>query len=431
MPVNPFIIRIVLLFMICLCQGREATGLEMAALEWDFKATGTGHAAWFPDANSGQQENVISYLQVYPDLALDYDDTWIAVIAPRLRLGLNDSEYNLISLQDVYAEYVSEYIEVRAGFQTHFWGAVESWNIVDIFNQKDYRVDFFDPRRNKIGQSAVRVRGIYEENTLDIIYFPYFRVANLPNAVNPYNPFMGQLNLQGNPIFTNGAEKTRPNLAVRWERTIGTADIGAYYFNGYARFPVINAAPGVGIAQTLYYEMQQISADVTWNFGNWLLKGEYLYMNTDSAGSFETPSILQDGSIVVRDIVPDSYTALVTGFEYTFYRVFREHDVGLLLEYLYNDSPQDFQAPAFRPFENDIFAGFRWTRNNLGEGVLLAGLIHDLSNSTRLWRIEYTERFFDRIKILGYVQIIDAAEVNPLSPFNDADNLAFQLSYVY
>ena len=428
---NPLILHSVLVFIICLCQGLEALALEMEKFEWDFKATGTGHAAYFPDANSGEQENVISYLQVYPDLALDYDDTWIAVIAPRLRLGINDSEYNLISLQDVYAEYVSEFVEVRAGFQTHFWGAVESWNIVDIFNQKDYRVDFFDPRRNKIGQSAVRVRGIYEENTLDITYFPYFRVANLPNAVNPYNPFMGELNLQGNPIFTNGAEKTRPNFAVRWERTFGTADIGAYYFNGYARFPVINANPNETIAQTLYYEMQQISADVTWNLGNWLLKGEYLYQNTDSAGSFVTPSILLDGSIVVRDIVPDSYTAFVTGVEYTFYRVFRKNDVGLLLEYLYNDSPQDFRAPAFRPFENDIFVGARWSRNNLGEGALLAGLIHDLTNSTRLWRIEYSERFFDRVKVLGYVQIIDAAEVNPLSPFNDADNIALQLSYVY
>ena len=198
--------------MMALCQAQEALALDPSAFHWDFKATGTGHGAYFPDADNGEQENVISYLQLYPDLALDYDDTWIAVIAPRLRLGLNDSEYNLISLQDVYAEYVSEYIEVRAGFQTHFWGAVESWNIVDQFNQKDYRVDFFDPRRNKIGQSAVRVRGIYEENTLDVIYFPYFRVANLPNAVNPYNPFQGQLNLQGNPIFTNGAEKTRPIL---------------------------------------------------------------------------------------------------------------------------------------------------------------------------------------------------------------------------
>ena len=382
----------------------ESTTSEADLFHWDFKTTGTAHGAYFPDATNGQQENYISYLQIYPDLALDYDDTWVAVIAPRLRLGLNDSEYNLVSLQDVYAEFVSDYLEVRAGFQTQFWGAVESWNIVDIFNQKDYRVDFFDPRRNKIGQSAVRMRGILGEHTLDLIYFPYFRVANLPNAVNPYNPFSGELNVQGNPIFTNGAEKTRPNFAARWEGTIGTADLGAYYFNGYERFPVINAVPGVGIAQTLYYEIQQLSADVTWNLGNWLLKGEYLYLNTGTAGSFFTQSILFDGSIVERDIVPDSYTALVAGFEYTFYRLFSENDFGVLLEYLYNDSPQDFQAPAFRPFENDIFVGFRWNRNTLGDGELLAGLIHDLSNSTRLWRVEYAERFFDRIKVLTYVQ---------------------------
>ena len=129
-------LRLLLVFIVCVCQAQEVSAQEESAFHWDFKATGTGHGAYFPNVDSGEQENVISYLQIYPDLALDYDDTWIAVVAPRLRLGLNDSEYNLISLQDVYGEYVSEFLEVRAGFQTHFWGAVESWNIVDIFNQK-------------------------------------------------------------------------------------------------------------------------------------------------------------------------------------------------------------------------------------------------------------------------------------------------------
>ena len=113
---------------------------------------------------------------------------------------------------------------------------------------------------------------------------------------------------------------------------------------------------------------------------------------------------------------PNSYTAFVAGGEYTFYRVFRENNVGLLLEYLYNDSPQNFQAPAFRPFENDIFAGIRWNRNNLGEGELLAGLIHDLSNSTRLWRIEYSERFFDRLKVLGICPDHRRSGSKPLEP---------------
>lgn len=46
-------------------------------------------------------------------------------------------EYNLISLDDVYGEYISDTFESRVGYQTFFWGTVESANIVDILNQQD------------------------------------------------------------------------------------------------------------------------------------------------------------------------------------------------------------------------------------------------------------------------------------------------------
>ncbi len=61
----------------------------------------------------------------------------------------------------------------------------------------------------------------------------------------------------------------------------------------------------------------------------------------------------------------------------------------------------------------------------------MAGVIVDLKDGTQLWRIQYKERFFDRVRLLIYGEIIDAAKENPLRPFNDADNMALQLSYVY
>ncbi len=413
------------LFLILLLSPGEA-----AALEYDLKITTTAHVGVFPDAQNGGQEDVISSLQVKPDLVIQSDNSWEAVLAPRFRLGLNDSEYNFISLDDVYAEYVSDRFEVRAGFQTHFWGAVESFNIVDIFNQNDYRVDFFDRRENKIGQSAVRVRSIFAEDTIDLIFFPYFMRANLPNKVNPYNPFDGRFDFTDDPFYTNTAERLRPQFAVRWERTIGAADLGLAYFNGYMKFPVANVAPGALEADLLYYEMQQIGGDFQMSLGNWLLKAEAMYYDTGIAGSFFVDSVLSDGSIVRRNLVPTNLTAFVGGFEYTFFRVLGESDLGVLAEYLYN-SQQNFKGVAFRPFQNDAFTGIRWSRNNLGQGELLGGLIIDLRDGTQLWRVEYSERFFDRVKLLAYFEIINAASGDPLRPFNDADNVAFQLSYVY
>lgn len=400
------------------------------AVEHDFKATAIGHVAVFPEAGDGPQDDVISFLQIKPDLGVSLERSWQAVIAPRFRLGLNDSEYNFISLDDVYGEYVGQRFEVRAGYQTHFWGAVESFNLADIFNQKDYRVDFFDPRENKIGEPAVRARAILRDNVVDLYYLPYFTPANLPNKVNPYNPFAGRLDFSNDPLYTNGAKRLRPQFALRWSRTIRRADVGLSYFNGYERFPVANLRPGALEAEVLYYEIQQVSMDFQMTLGNWLLKGEALYQGTGIAGSVIADSVLPDRRIVRRELVPDDLGAFVGGFEYTFFGAVGQSDVGVLAEYLVN-SQQDLQAVAFRPFQNDLFAGLRWTRNNLGGGELLGGMIVDLRNGSHLWRVEYSERYFDRVKLMVYLEIINAARGDPLRPFKDADNMAIQLSYVY
>ena len=399
-------------------------------LDHDFKATGIGHVAVFPDSQSGSQKDVISFLQIKPDLALQYKSSWAAVIAPRFRLGLNDSEYNFISLDDVYGEYIAEHFEVRVGYQTHFWGAVESFNLNDIFNQKDYRVDFFDPRENKIGEPAIRARSILGDQVLDVYYLPYFTPANLPDKVNPYNPLAGRFNIDQDRFYTNTAERLRPQFALRWKSTFGPADIGLVYFNGYERFPVLTLTPGAGKADTLYYEVQQVGGDIQMSLGSWLLKAEVQYLDTGIAGSLVGDSLLVDGTIRRRDLVPDNLTAFVGGFEYTFFRVFGNSDLGIITEYLYN-SQQDFDDVGFRPFQNDLFSAIRWSRNNLGGGELLAGVIVDLKDGTQLWRLEYSERFFDRLKLIVYAEIIDAASENPLRPFEDSDNVAFQLSYVY
>lgn len=209
-----------------------------------------------------------------------------------------------------------------------------------------------------------------------------------------------------------------------------SADFGVSYFNGYERFPVANVRPGSGEADILYYEIQQVSGDIQASLGNWLLKPEALYLDTGIAEAFIADSVLSSGQIVRRNLVPDNFGALVGGFEYTLGRIWRESDLGIIAEYLYN-SQQALDAVAFRPFQNDLFIGVRWARNNLGQGQLLGGLIVDLRNGTQLWRVEYKERFFDHVNLLLYGEIINAARNDPLRPFSNADNLALELSYVY
>ena len=405
------------------------TGNAMA-LEHDLRVTGTTHVSVFPQSGKGDQDDAFAFTELKPDLALTFDDSWQAIIAPRFRFGVTDPEYNLLSLDDVYAEYVSDRFEVRVGYQTHFWGTAESVNIVDILNQKDFVVDVFDPKENKLGEPAIRLRTTLGENRFDIYHFSYFTPASLPDKVNRFNFFDGRLDFSDDPLYTHGAERLRQQVALRWDRTLGSADVGLSYFNGYEKFPVINVKPGAVEADTLYYEMQQFSGDLQMSLGSWLLKGEGLFQDTSSGGTFMADSLTSNGQVVRRNLVPKNHTAFVGGFEYTFFGVIGQSDIGLIGEYLY-DSEQRLDAVAFRPFQNDAFGGIRWARNNAGDGELLVGGIIDVKNQTQVWRVEYSERYFDRLKLAAIYDHVDADARDPLAIFDNDNRLAIELSYTY
>jgi len=400
------------------------------ALEHDLRVTGTTHVSVFPQSGEGDQEDAFAFTELKPDLALTFDESWQAIIAPRFRFGVTNPEYNLLSLDDVYAEYASDRFEVRVGYQTHFWGAAESANIVDILNQKDFVVDFFDPKENKLGEPAVRLRLALGDNRFDMYHFSYFTPASLPDKVNRFNFFDGRLDFSDDPLYTHGAERLRQQVALRWDRTMGSADVGLSYFNGYEKFPVINVRPGALEADTLYYEMQQFSWDLQMSLGSWLVKGEALFQDTSSGGTFMASAMTSGGQVVRRNLVPKNHTAFVGGFEYTFFGVIGQSDVGVIGEYLY-DSEQRLDAVAFRPFQNDVFGGIRWARNNAGDGELLVGGIIDVKNQTQVWRVEYSERYFDRLKLSAIYDHVEADPRDPIAIFDNDNRLAIELSYTY
>ncbi len=403
-------------------------GMLHAAVESDLKITLTTEAAFFDRTGKGDQEDIAVSAQVKPDLGVRMSDSWYAVIAPRLRGGLTDPEYNLFSPDEIYLEFVADRFEARIGYQTFFWGTVESFNIVDILNQEDFKGDFLDP--GKIGEPAIRTRLLIGENRLDLYLFPFFTPAPLPGKANRFNFFDGAIEPSDDPVYTSGTERLRQQAGLRWERSVGPSDVGLSYFNGYEKFPTLNLPPGGPEAVPVYYEMQQIGADLQMSLGDWMIKGEALYQNTAIAGSIVLNTLLPDGGVALRDHVPDHRYAFVGGVEYTLFAILKKSDLGLMAEYLY-DSEQDLKAVAFRPFQNDLFVGMRWTRNNPGDGKLLGGVLVDLTNGSQLWRIEYTERFFDRIKVKATLDVIEAAAEDPTAVFNNDDRFLVGLSYTY
>lgn len=397
-------------------------------IEHDLKVEAGTQFFSFPHSGKGEQDQFALTTHIKPDLALYWGESFQMTVAPRFRIGVSDPEYHLFSPDDIYLEYVRDVYELRLGYQTFFWGTVESSNIVDILNQEDYVGDFFDPE--KLGEPSLRIRFLMGENRFDFFQFFYFTPAPIPGKVNRFNFFDGVRNISDDPIYTSPAKRFRQEFAFRWERTFGSADAGLSYFNGYEKFPIIYLAPGVEDAQVFYYEMQQLGADLQMSLGSWLIKGEGLFQETGMAGTENRSRQLPDGTVITQNLVPKDHVALVGGVEYTFFGIFGNSDLGVLGEYLY-DSEQSLNALAFRPFQNDLFMGFRWSRNNPGDGEILGGVTLDVKEQSQIWRVEYSERFFDRIKFLARLDIIEADSKDPISVFNNDDRISIEISYTY
>jgi hypothetical protein len=92
------------------------------------------------------------------------------------------------------------------------------------------------------------------------------------------------------------------------------------------------------------------------------------------------------------------YSALVSGFEYSFYAVKgTAMDVGVLAEYHYDDRGDD----ALSPFQNDLFVGTRVALNDIQSSEILAGATTDLDSSSTFFNVEASRRIGDRIKLSG------------------------------
>ncbi|HEY5648840.1 MAG TPA: hypothetical protein VIU33_05035, partial [Nitrospiria bacterium] len=141
-------------------------------------------------------------------------------------------------------------------------------------------------------------------------------------------------------------------------------------------------------------------------------------------------AVLPTGTIGVINLVPKDHTAFAGGVEYTFFNLFGNNDLGLILEYLYN-SEQDLDALAFRPFQNDLFGGFRLVRNNPGDGELLTGVFYDLNIGSQILRVEYSERFFEKVGVEVAVDLLNADTEDQLFVFNNEDRFTLVLTYTY
>ena len=376
----------------------------LSAAEWDFNGSVGVELRGYPDAPaySGQLNGIEHSLEFDPELRITALDGLLQFqLEPHVRLADQDGERNHFELGTASATVLVGGWEVLAGVDRVFWGVAESRHLVDIVNQTDLVEDL--DQEDKLGQTMISLARQTDWGLFSFLVLPDFEERTFPGVEGRLRtplPVESE-----NPSYESSAGSDHIDLALRYAHFVGDWDIGAHLFHGTDREPSLRPNSEGNALQPHYALISQFGVDVQYTRDAWLWKLE----------------------AIQRTGAGNSFSAVVGGFEYTLFQVAGgDADLGLLVELLYDGRSND--APA-TPFDRDLFVGARWAWNDVQDTSLLAGLITDTNDGSRLFSIEGERRVGDNWKIeVEGRWFVDVAEDNTLNVFRQDSYLTARLT---
>ncbi len=326
-----------------------------------------GRAFFQTPLDPRQYDNDYS-VSLEPEFAHEWDEgRQTLVFRPFGRLDARDDERSHWDIRELQWIYAGDGWETRLGIGKVYWGVTEAMHLVDIINQTDL-VENIDGEQ-KLGQPMAKLSLEKDWGTLDFFLLPYFRertypgVEGRPRTQPRIDPDLAS--------YESSREEKHLDFAARWSHYIGEWDMGLSYFRGTGRDPLFSPVllPTGEVVLAPYYELiDQVSLDLQATLGEWLWKLEVMYRDSDS----------------------DRFTAATGGFEYTRVGIFdTDADLGFVGEFMLDERGEE----ATTPFNNDLFAGLRWTANDAQSLEILFGAIVDWKNGSTLLNLEASRRF--------------------------------------
>ena len=357
---------------------------------------------------SGQHEDNSS-IALQPEIHYQWDNgRQLFSFVPYIREDEHDDARSQTDIRELSWLKASEIWELRVGIRKVFWGVTESQHLVDIINQSDLAAN--TDGEDKLGQPMINFALIGGYGTLDLFVLPYFRERTFPGEKGRFHGPV-YVDTEQDAIYQSEDKEKHIDYAARWAKSIDVWDIGLSQFYGTSRAPRFTVglnAKGQAVLIPNYDLIHQTGLDIQATIESWLLKLEYIHRSSDL----------------------ESYAAATAGLEYTFYGVFASTtDLGLVLEYLYDDRGQ----AASTPFENDILLGLRFAFNDEQSTDALFGVIKDAEKDTTIYSIEASRRIGNAWKLsleARYYEEVDTKD-QTLYSIRDDDYIQMELSYYF
>lgn len=355
----------------------------MAQAEGNWNVPITGQARIFPNVPQypGQSYNNTS-IATKPKYQNSLSSNTTFRFEPFYRYDENDKSRTHADIRELSYSVKSEISQWKFGISKVFWGVTETQHLVDIVNQTDF-VESPDSSE-KLGQPMIHYYTSSKYGKWDLFLLLGFREKTYPGLA-------GRLRTPW-PVDSNSTERVRKSdidFAARWSEQFDRFDLGISAFYGNARDPNLRPNNLVTPASSTfmianYDEITQIGIDAQYTLEKIIWKAELIYRDGVGTSLVET---LNQGKN------PNDFFASSVGGEYILGSV-KGTDLGLLAEYSY-----DTRSGLFVAFQNDYFAGLRWTLNDAYESNIFIGTAIDAVTNANTLSLRYNRRIYENLSL--------------------------------
>ena len=337
----------------------------------------------------------------------------------------NNPTYDL-ELREGYAKFkIGNSLDLKIGRQIITWGTGDLIFINDLF-AKDYQ-SFFTGRDDqylKAPQNALRIAYYTGLGTFSGIYTPRFTPNRIPTGerLSYYNPMTGGI-VAGEDFYFEGsmpeAKLKNGELAARFSRYFGSADVAAYLYRGFYKNPVgMDAANMTAYYPGLSVYGASIRMPLLGGIG-WLETG---YYDSRHDGDGDDPAIPNSTISSMVGFERQLTSTLTANLQYQ-NKTMLDHDVYL-----------DNLPPTFNELDETYhLITSRMTKLLLMETLTLSGFVFYSPSEEDLYgRFSVSYKYTDALTLTLGGNLFDGnEEYTDFGSFQKNDNVYLKLTYGY
>ncbi len=269
---------------------------------------------WGHFSNGRAQDRDHAYVQFDASLERVFSQRWSVRLEVRADAyrgwgqgrGHRDWQYSQLDYGETYVRYTGDSHSVTLGAQQIIWGRIDEFPPTDRLSSQDLRRFVLDDlEQRRLASPALRYQHFFESSQIDVVIYPRFREAQLPDALSswfPVNKATGEVlgldtgaeteALIRATSLVDDVPDSDGGFALRYSGLGDSFDYGFTLQKGRQSVPYFAYNPFTNTIESRYPRTRIVGADLSFEGLGGTVKAEFAWLSdtpvTTTLGGYQT-----------------------------------------------------------------------------------------------------------------------------------------------